>query len=213
MSKSITTPPATLSYPWLFKPQPPMEEGGRALYGVVLVFDEKEDLTALKEAVVAAAVDKWGDKAAGLLRAGKLRNPFRDGEEKDYPTGSTFISARSEHKPAVFRKHLDPDSGEPVEIDGDTSDSGVYPGCVVRALVHAYAYDRAGNKGVTFGLDGIQKWGDGERLDGRVNAADHFTFEAATVADLSDLTGEDEDDLPMKKVKKGGGGDLMDLLK
>ena len=38
----------------------------------------------------------------------------------------------------------------------------------------AYGYDKAGNKGVAFGLQNLQKLGDGERFSGRTAAEDDF---------------------------------------
>lgn len=211
MSKHLITPIALLSYPHLFKPQPPMEEGGKEKFAATFVFPAGTDLTPLKEAVLAAATEKWGDKAAGMIRSGKLRSPFRDDDDKGYPEGSTFIGCRSDSQPGVVSKYADPETGKAREI---TDPEEIWAGCEVKGLVHAYAYDRAGNKGVTFSLDGIQKWGDGTvRFDGRVKAEDAFDAVAPAVADLSDLTGEDEesddegeDEAPPKKAKAKKGG-------
>jgi len=40
--------------------------------------------------------------------------------------------------------------------------------------LNAFAYDRAGNRGISLGLNNIQKLADGERLDGRLKAEDDF---------------------------------------
>ena len=206
MSKHIVTPLALLSYPHLFTPQPAMNAGEPDKFGAVFVFSAGTDLTELKEAAVAAAVEKWGDKAAGMLRAGKLNSPFRDDDDKGYPEGSIFIGARSIDQPGVVSKYADPETGKAREI---TDPSEVWAGNEVKGLLHAFAYDKKGNKGVTFSLDGVQKWADGTvRFDGRVKAADAFDAVAPAVADLSDLTGEDDDDdddedeVPVKKPRK-----------
>ena len=49
-----------------------------------------------------------------------------------------------------------------------------YPGCYARATVRAFAYDQAGNRGVAFGLQNIQKLADGEPLGGRTKPHDDF---------------------------------------
>jgi hypothetical protein len=44
----------------------------------------------------------------------------------------------------------------------------------VRFSGNAYAYNQAGNKGITFGLNNVQKVADGERIDGRAEASEEF---------------------------------------
>ena len=63
------------------------------------------------------------------------------------------------------------DDGKPERI---THPSQIYSGCIVRASLNAFAYDRAGNRGISLGLNNIQKLADGERLDGRLKAEDDF---------------------------------------
>ena len=216
MSKQIVTPAAILSYPHLFKPQAPMEEGGTPMYGCVLVFTKDADLRELKAAALEAATEKYGDKAAGMIRAGKLKWPFRTDDDKGYPEGSCFISPRSKDKPLVVGRFKDPTDGKAVVIEDEAV---VYAGSIVKGLVKAYCYDRSGNKGVTFGLNGIQKWADGDRLDGRVSARDAFDAEEPVTADLADMTGEDDEETPAPAVAKKGKAkkapkedDLSDLL-
>ena len=50
----------------------------------------------------------------------------------------------------------------------------IYGGCYVFAALGAYPYDMMGNRGVSFGLDGIQKVADGDPFDGRSRAEDVF---------------------------------------
>lgn len=54
-------------------------------------------------------------------------------------------------------------NGMPQVLDKDGADvpqmalaSQLYPGCKVKLMVHAYVYNKAGNKGVALGLDAIQ---------------------------------------------------------
>jgi len=201
---NLITPVAILSYPHLFQAQPPLQEGGKPKFGCSLVFPEGTDVTAMKQAAVEAAKEKFGDKAVKMIRDGKLKFPFRtDGEEKGYPEGSVFVNVRSERRPGIVSRYADPATGKARVIEDEDE---IYPGVQVKALVHAYGYDTAGNRGVTFALDGIQKWDDGDRLDGRVKAEDAFDAEELAVADLSDLTDEGGgDEAPAKKSKKGKG--------
>ena len=52
-----------------------------------------------------------------------------------------------------------------------------------------FAYDKAGNRGISFGLNNVQKLGDGERLDGRLKAEDDFDPIEDKPAKLDDLLG------------------------
>lgn len=151
----VVTPEAILSYPALFEPKA-MNEGQTKKYSAELIFPSGTDLKPLREAAHKAAVAKWGDKIPK-----KLRSPFRDGsvdrEGKPEYEGATFISARTTKKPAVV---TGPDR-VPVS-DPET----LYGGCKVRCSVTAFAYDNAGNCGVSFYLNSVWKLSDGTRLGG-----------------------------------------------
>jgi hypothetical protein len=136
----------------------------------------------LEKAAILAAEEKFGSKAAEMLRTGKLRSPFRtDGEEKGYGPGSIYINASSKHQIGVVDRYKDPATGKPRVIDDP---SEVYAGAQVIAAINFYAYDFNGNRGVAAGLNALQKVGDGERLDGRRKAEDLFDGEDLTEATL-----------------------------
>lgn len=163
--KPLRTPTARLSYPNLFRPRA-VEEGKEKMYSCALIFDEDAQKTpefaVLKAAAKQAAKDKWGDKIPSTLRS-----PFRDGADKDqdgYGSGKVFINISSKQKPGVVDGRKDP-----IEDENE-----VYAGCYVKASVRAYAYDTKGNKGVSFGLQNIQKVKDGEPLGNRTRAEDDF---------------------------------------
>lgn len=183
MSKVIS-PSAILSYPHLFEPNTP-PGATEAVYSCALIFEKGTDLGELKKAALAAAQEKFGNKAEALIRDGKLRLPFRnDGEDKGYPEGSTFMNVKNKVKPGIVSIFPGPD-GKPSPI---TDEAQVYAGCKVRASLRAYAYDVSGNKGVAFSLGNLQKLADGERLDGRKKAEDEFEADlSAKPAELDDL--------------------------
>lgn len=193
MSKKIITPVAMLSYPNLYEPR--AYGGGEPKYSAALVFPKGSDLSAIKAAIKEAAKDRFGDKAAAILKA---NNPLRtDADVKGYPEGSTFFNAKSTRQPQVVTRYGDPKTKKPVLITEDmaTEPDGaneIYPGLNVKALISVYAYDTNGNRGVAFGLEGLQRWEDGERLDG-ARAVDVFSAEMPEEADIADLD-EDEDE-------------------
>lgn len=162
--KRVVTPLARLSYPHLYTPQDPMEEGGAKMYGCELIFPPGTDLSKLKAAATLAARDKWGANPPKGLRT-PFRNGDDDREDKDGYEGCVFIGAKSKDRPGVVkgRERL------PV-MDA----SEIYGGCYVMASVTAYAYDKKGNKGVAFALNNVLKVRDGEPFGSRQNAEQEF---------------------------------------
>lgn len=161
--QKVVTPVFRLSFPSIFKPK--SFEGSEPKYSVVMLFDKKTDLTPMKKAVKAAIVSKWGADKAKWPKG--LRMPFRDGSEKsdlDGYEGCIFVSASSKTQPGIVDQRLEE------VIDQEV----VYAGCYARAEVFAFPYDRAGNKGVSFGLNHIQKIKDGESFSGKGNAKNAF---------------------------------------
>ena len=162
MADKIITPACVLSYPNLFEARG--FNGGDPKYSAALVFLAGTDIGALKRAALEALQERWGTKVEDMLRQRQLRLPFRDGIEKGYPDGSAFINVTTQQRPGLVDQRVQP------IIDPST----LYPGCIVRASVRAFTYDKAGNRGVSFGLLNIQKMRDGDRLDSRTRPEDDF---------------------------------------
>jgi len=164
------TPSGTAHYVNVFRPGKPMDAAKEPQYSITLVINpDHPKLAALRAKVIEVATKKFGAKAQQMLEKGQLKDPIRDGNEKDdeHFKDKVFITARSNDKPQV----VDTDA-EPV-MDPD----GFYSGCLARADVYIFAYEKAGNKGVSLILNSVQKLGDGERLSGRRSAAAAFAEE------------------------------------
>lgn len=230
----VLSPEAVISYPNVFVPRPqdPDDPDSPKKYSAAFVFPAGTDLKELKTAVIQEAKERWGSKlgkkaslkpletsngpALFLVSEDeklKLRLPWReDGEEKGYPEGSVFINARSQRKPQIVTIY--PSADDPSKPAKLEDESKLYAGAIVKVSLDVYAYDKNGNKGVTFGLGNIQLIRDGERLDGSVAAENEFEADQNAVADLSDLTDDpDEDpgeDTPAPEA--GGDDDISDLL-
>jgi hypothetical protein len=171
--------------------QPKKKATDKSKYSVALVFKPGTDLTAMQEAVLEAATDRWGTKAAEMLRKGQLRSPFRkDAESKGYEDGSVFINARSDNQPGLVYLHAEPGTTKPAKVAPEDIKTVFYPGAIVRAQLSAFTYDTDGNKGVSFGLNHVQKIAEGERIDGRQDASEVFDADlSAAPAELKDLVG------------------------
>lgn len=195
----IRTPKARLSYPHLFTPRA-MEESGEKRYQCCLIFDKdaqhSPEFKAMQQQALKVGVEKWG---ADRAKWPKLRYPFRKADEKrlpdgtlppGYPEGSIFINLSSVQPPSCVLPSMAP-----------ASERDLYPGCFVRASVRAFTFEKRGNKGISFGLNNVQKLGEGQPLGGRTTAETDFEPVEATMldGDTDDPfggTAKDLDDVP-----------------
>lgn len=194
-STKVITPLAILSYPHLDAPQK-SEDGKAPKYSATLIFTpeiladpkEKALFDKMQEAALAAVNAKWPGKAELLLKSETFKKGFRrDAESKGYPAGSIFVNVRSNTQPGVVYAHAGA-NGKPEAMPLDKIKAEMYPGVVVRASLAAFAYDNNGNKGVSFGLNNLQKIRNGERMDGRTAAENEFDVDlSAAPADISSL--------------------------
>lgn len=185
---AFKTPEAILSFPNLSRPRV-AEAGKKPKFGACLVFEDGTDLREMKAAWHLVGEEQFGDKWALMVRSGKTRDPFRSSdleEKKEYPEGSIFVNTSAIQAPGLVSRYADPKTGKPRAIVGDDIEAEFYPGARVRALVNAYAYDVEGNRGVTFGLNGLQKLGEGDRIDGRTAVTDAFDGEVQDTADMDE---------------------------
>lgn len=178
----VVTGKVRLSFVNLFTPRAQVE-GGAPKYSALLLIPKSDTATieAIEKAQQAAleiGKDKFGGKVPK-----SWKNTLRDGDaEKDldeYPEyeGHMFmsVSANEAYPPKVVDTGLQPilDQAE------------IYSGCYARVSINAFAFNTNGNKGVSFGLNNVQKLADGDPLGGNVAANPEDDFEAL----------DDEDDL------------------
>lgn len=179
----ILTGKMRLSYPHLHAPVSfgQASPGADAKYSASFLIDKNDVLTvgrlqdAIEQAKAEGIRSKWGGKTPTNLRL-PLRDgdTERDGEEyKDH----YFINCTTKRKPRCVDRDC-------VEI---LDPADLYAGCYVRATLTCYAYDFAGNRGISFGLCNVQKLGDGDPLggDGSSAASDFGNDTAKT--ELSEL--------------------------
>ena len=161
MSKKILTPKFRVAFPNVFKPK--LNQQNEPKYGLVMLFDKNTDISELKELADEVAREKW---PKGVPT--DLRSPFRDGNEKadkyDGFKDTIAVTANSNYKPGLVNQNVE-------EI---INQEDFYSGCYARATVNAYAYEKLGNRGVSFSVQNIQKLDDGEYLGGKSNPKDDF---------------------------------------
>lgn len=174
-TKVITGLKTRLSYVHVFEKF--AFEGQDEKYSVMLLIPKSDKATvdALRTAEKAAAEAGKASKFGGKIPP-NLGSIIRDGDEfaEDYPerAGHYFMTVSSKNKPRVVDGDVHPII-EPTEL---------YSGCYARASINAFAYNTGGNKGVSFGLNHLQKTGDGEPLGGFSRPEDDF--EAIEGSDL-----------------------------
>lgn len=181
----VVTGEVRLSYAHLFEPFSNNEDQPPKYSTVILIpKSDKKTIKALK-AAQQAALEKGKD---GVFK-GKIpkawTNTLRDGDEEadleqnpEY-AGHMFMSVSSKTKPGIVDRNVQPilDSTE------------IYSGCYARVSINAFPYSVQGNKGVSFGLNHVQKTRDGDFLGGRSRAEDDFE------ALGDDFDDDDEDDV------------------
>jgi hypothetical protein len=171
----VITPKFRVSFPAVTEPK--MNSLSKKLeYSVVALFPKNADLSALKKAAEEVMVEAWGPDKNKWPKP--IRSPFRLQEEKfkmddngkeiipgGHERGAVFLNLKSNKRPGLVDQQRQ-DIIDPTEF---------YAGCYARAEVNAYVYDQAGNRGVSFGLNNLQKMADGEPLGGRSRPEDVFT--------------------------------------
>ena len=178
----VVTGEVRLGYVHLFEPYSMNGDTDKAKYSCVILIpkSDRTTLAKLEKARQAAAEAGKQSKFNGKIPA-NLHSTLRDGDEEgdleknpEYE-GHMFMSVSSVGKPGVVDRALNPimDSSE------------VYSGCYARVSLNAFPYNYMGKKGISFGLNHVQKLRDGEFLGGRTRAEDDFDA----------LDDEDEDGL------------------
>lgn len=187
------------SYTAVFEPK--LNPSNKLKYSACLLLDKSNTAEKAKwDACVDAAI-KAGIKK-GLFTANQrpiLKLPIRDGDAElktgikkgDEYKGRLFVNANSDNPPGVTK----PQGGQAVAI---TDPLEFYSGCVGRAIISFYPYSQGGSRGIAVGLNGVYKTGEGERLDGRVNATSVFAEFAETDGDLEGDTEAVVEDAPFE---------------
>ena len=162
-----------LAFPALFKPKAFAGNEDSAKYSATLLIPKTDTDTVkkIKEAIVAAAKDRWGDKYKPILDTllSQGRTCFRDGDDKsDYDgfADNFTVNASNAARPIVLgadKQSLSEDSGKP------------YAGCIVNASLDVWPQDNKFGKRINATLRGVQFVKDGDAFSGSAPAtADEF---------------------------------------
>lgn len=161
-----------LAFPHLFEPYA-VSEDQEPKYSTMVVIPKTATKTiakikAAQDAAKAEQTNKFGGKIPK-----NLRTTIHDGDneeetdlgDKPWLAGCYYLNVSSKRRPGVVDQGVNP------ILDA----SEVYSGVIARVSMTAYCYNVSGNKGVTFGLENVQKVRDGEAIgSGPSRAEDDF---------------------------------------
>lgn len=161
---------ARLSYVHLFEPYS-IDGEQDPKYSVMLLIpkSDKAGLEALRAAEAAAAEQGKSTKFGGKVPA-NLASIIRDGDDfaEDYPERADHwfmsVTAPPTRKPGVVDANVNPIMEQ----------SEVYSGCYANVSLNAFPYTFGSKKGISFGLNHVQKVADGEPLGSITKAEDDF---------------------------------------
>lgn len=166
----VVTGKVRLSYVHVFEPYAG-DSDDEEKYSCVLLIPKSDTKTLgkIEAAIKAAAEQGKNSKFDGSIPK-NLQTTLHDGDEEgdleknpEYE-GHMYMSVSSKTKPGIVDADVNPilDSTE------------VYSGCFARVSINAFPYNYKGKKGVSFGLNHVQKMADGDYLGGRSRAEDDF---------------------------------------
>jgi hypothetical protein len=186
-----------LSFPDLFKPGKPMNEGDVPKYGAQFIFDaDSEAGKAAQEALISAARETFGENWKAIVGAmEKSKKCVRKGDDnlskegvvRDGYAGKLYLVARNKAKPLIIGPRKGADGTFPVL----TEDGGKpYGGCYVNVKVDIKAMkakDKIPNQ-VYASLLTVQYVSDGEAFGAAPGTAEGFDeVEGAAGGDDADL--------------------------
>lgn len=160
-SKLPLSPNGRVSFESVYEPSA-MEETQEKKYGVTLLFPKNmtgtqlELFKKLKASAEAVCKEKFGCALSGKYKGKPIKNPFRDGAEKEHLDGYSgdvvFVRFSGRVQPVVVDQNKEPIGRGSMLF---------YSGCWARVSYTTYAYSKV-NNGVGFGLVNVQKVADGK---------------------------------------------------
>ena len=180
MSTKIVLKNVRLSYANLFEAKVAVS-GGTAKFSTALLIPKGHpQLAALRDAINAEAVAKFGPDAIKEMAKtkSKYHHPLRDGDEEREGeaayAGMYFANASSKRQPQVVDQKVQPIIDE----------SEIFSGCWANVSINVYPFDVEGSKGIALGLNNVQLVKKDDRLGGATNAEEDFQVLDEAAADF-----------------------------
>lgn len=162
----VTTEPFRIAFPSLFKPSPKFrgDANSALVYQLALLVPPDKDIKPFQQAVIAAMRKEWNE----VFGLSGTSNPLakmdsKAGTYEGYEVGGHSIACRSGYAPSVIDGNgkdllqLPDMCGEQQRLQLIASaEKKVPPGSWCRVHIRAYAWDKAGRRGVSFSLEAVQ---------------------------------------------------------
>lgn len=167
----VVTGEVRLSYCHLFEAHTSFENQP-AKFSTVILVPKKDTKTiqAIKRAQAAALELGKATKFGGAIPK-NWKNTFRDGDEEadleknpEY-AGHWFMTVSNQTRPGIVDQ----------AVNAIMDQTEVYSGCYARVSLNAFPFNSNGSKGVSFGLNNVQKLRDGEPFGNISKAEDDFS--------------------------------------
>ena len=156
-----------LSYANLFEPRE--NQSGQLRYSTALIIPKGHpQIPELEKAIESEGEGKFGKKWATMLKknGSPLKDADKDGtadENAEYED-CYYINTSSKRKPQVVDRQVQPILDE----------SEIWSGCWANVSIAVFSFEVPENKGVSFGLNNVQKLREDDRLGGAPNADEEF---------------------------------------
>lgn len=185
----VTLKNVRISFAHIFRPQQFQNGEGDPKYNATFLIPKENTkaVAAVKAALRAAAVGKWGDTLPSL-KADRicLRDGDGEGERPEY-AHCYYLPASNARRPVV----VDRDRSPLVEEDGRP-----YSGCYVNVVVNLWAQDNKYGKRLNASLEAVQFVRDGEAFGRRpINPESAFD-------DLGEETDDGDEGAPWSDDEK-----------
>lgn len=152
-------------------------EGQAAKYSVMLLIPKTDISTIerIKKAIDAAAAKSLSSKFGGKLPT-VLKTTLKDAD-KDTDQDGEIFAAKWPYTANHYILRVST-RNQPQVVDAQRNPiidpSEFYSGCYGRASINFFAFNNNGNKGISAGLNNLQKLEDGEPLSGMTSAEQDF---------------------------------------
>ena len=192
-SSKITTTEFRVSFPHVFQTHKASDDA-KPKYSISMLFPEGPDSISEIKRIVKEVLEQYKvaePKVIKQIERKEFLFPWENGtaynerEDGKYPeaVGMTVVkaSAAESRKPGVVDQNL----------QAITDPSEFYAGCYARASIVAFAWENTGKRGISLGLNNVQKLRDGDPLGGG-NSRPEDDFEK--VKSAAGITGGSSDE-------------------
>lgn len=161
-NRTAVTPKFRMAFPNLITPGTNLNNEKE--WSVTALFPVDADLTSLKKAEHAAKTAKWGKDERKWPN--NIASPYTDGNTKGkidsegefqvYEGYADTVVVNFKRKVITKRGENTPPAVVMANPNIEAKEEDVYGGRWAKAVVNAFAYEFAGKKGVSFGLNHVQ---------------------------------------------------------